>query len=105
MTYRVIIRALAEIDITDAAQRYENQQRGWGEEFLNEVHAALDRAVPNPHIYRCIRRNTEVRRILTQRFPYRIFFILQGGAIIVFRVLHNYNSRDDRHWISNVPSN
>jgi len=103
MTYRLIIRPHAEVDIAGAAQWYEKQQRGLGEEFLNEVHSALDRAVANPHVYRCIRRNPEVRRILTRRFPYRIFFILQPATIIVFRVLHN--SRDDREWKRNVPSN
>jgi hypothetical protein len=37
MTHRLIIRAQAEADITDAAIWYQNQQSGLGREFLAEV--------------------------------------------------------------------
>jgi len=40
--------------------------------------------------------NPTVRRILTRRFPYRVFFIVRLDAIIVFAVLHA--ARHDRVW-------
>jgi len=42
MTYRLIIRAEAEADITDAAIWYQNRQAGLGEEFVGEVHAVAN---------------------------------------------------------------
>jgi hypothetical protein len=42
-----------------------------------------------------------VRRILTERFPYRVFFIRRSDDIVVFRVLHG--ARADREWKSNIP--
>ena len=43
-----------------------------------------------------ILRRHEVRRVLTERFPYRIFFSLKGDAVVVHAVL--YGHRDDRYW-------
>jgi hypothetical protein len=37
-----------------------------------------------------------VRRALTRRFPYRVFFIVLPDAIVVFAVLHA--ARHDRIW-------
>jgi len=102
MTYPLIIQALAEADMTQAALWYNNQRPGLGEEFLAEVNAALESAAANPHLFPCLRRKPDVRRVLTKRFPYRIFFVLRPDAIIVFRVLHG--ARHDREWKGNIPA-
>ena len=98
---RVIIRVEAEIDITDAAVWYQRQQPGLGHDFLAEVERAISSAAENPFRYPCFRRKPEVRRVLTDRFPYRVFFIRRDDAIVVFRVLHG--ARDEREWESNIP--
>jgi len=72
-----------------------------GNEFLAEVESAIAKAAENPFRYTCLRRKPEVRRVMTARFPYRVFFIRRPGAIVVFRVLHS--ARHDREWRSNVP--
>ena len=101
MTYRLIIRIEAEVDITDAAIGYQNQEAKLGEEFVAEIHASIESALVNPRQFPRLRRNPDVRRILTNRFPYRIFFVLRPDALIVFRVLHS--SRHDREWRKNLP--
>jgi plasmid stabilization system protein ParE len=98
---RVIIRFEAEVDITDAAVWYQQQQPGLGHDFLAEVDAAITSAAENPFRYPCLRRKPEVRRVLTKRFPYRVFFVRRPDAIVVFRVLHG--ARHDREWKSNIP--
>ena len=95
------VRIEAEVDITDAAVWYHTQQAGLGHEFLAEVDAAIAGAAENPFRYPCLRRKPEVRRALTKRFPYRVFFIRREGAIVVFRVLHS--GRRDREWKSSIP--
>jgi len=102
MSHRLVIRAEAETDITDAAIWYQNQRRGLGEEFIAEVDAALKNAVANPRQHPRLRRKPDVRRILTKRFPYRIFFVLREDSIVVFRVLHG--ARHDREWKKAVPA-
>jgi toxin ParE1/3/4 len=98
---RVIIRIEAEVDITDAAIWYHGKQSGLGHDFLAEVENAIDRAAENPFRYPCLRRKPEVRRVLMERFPYRVFFIRRPDSIVVFRVLHG--ARHDREWKRNVP--
>lgn len=99
--YRVIVRSEAEVDITDAAVWYHNRQSGLGDEFLSAVESAIARTAENPFRFPCLRRKPEVRRVLTDRFPYRVFFIRRDDAVIVFRVLHG--ARHDREWKSSVP--
>jgi len=99
--YRVIVRREAEADITDAAVWYHNRQSGLGDEFLSAVESAIASAAENPFRFPCLRRRPEVRRVLTDRFPYRAFFIRRDGAVIVFRVLHG--ARHDREWKSSIP--
>jgi toxin ParE1/3/4 len=96
MSHRLKIRLEAEADIAAAAQWYEQRERGLGEKFLRAVDQAIARALENPLAFPIIRRRHEVRRVLTQRFPFRIFFSLEGDTIVVHAVLHGH--RDDRHW-------
>ena len=96
MSYRLKIRLAAEADLAEAAQWYNQRQPGLGEKFLREVDQAIARVLENPLAFPVIRRRHEVRRVLIQRFPYRIFFSLKGDTIVVHAVLHGH--RDDRHW-------
>lgn len=99
--HRVITRAEAESDITEAAVWYERRKPGLGHDFLDEIDSAIASAAANPYRYPCLRRRPEVRRVLTRRFPYRVFFVRRPGEIVVFRVLHS--ARHGREWKSNIP--
>jgi plasmid stabilization system protein ParE len=103
MTHRLIIREQAEADLTDAAIWYESQRPGLGTEFLAEVDAALARASATPRQFRRLRRKPDVRRALTKRFLFCIFFVLRPDAVVVFRVLHG--ARHQREWKRNTPEN
>ena len=89
-------RAEAETDITDSAIWYESRERGLGLELISEVRSAISRALKNPESFTRVRLRPTVRRVLTRRFPYRIFFIVRPDAIVVFAVLHA--ARHDRVW-------
>ncbi|MGC4032528.1 MAG: type II toxin-antitoxin system RelE/ParE family toxin [Tepidisphaeraceae bacterium] len=101
----IIVRPEAEADIVEAATWYHNQQPGLGDDFLGEVENAITLIAENPFRFPCLRRRPEVRRALTQRFPYRVFFIRRPEMVIVFRVLHS--SMQERNWtatLGEVPS-
>jgi len=99
---RVIVRMEAEVDITDAAIWYHGKQAGLGDDFLSEVESAIARAAKNPFRFPCLRRKPEVRRVLTERFPYHVFFVRRPDGIVEFRVLHG--ARHDREWKGSVRS-
>jgi plasmid stabilization system protein ParE len=96
--HRIIIRPFAEVDIADAAVWYDEQQPTLGHDFLSELESTIAAAAEHPLRHPRLRQKPEVRRILMQRFPYRVFFIRRDDAIVVFRVLHS--ARHDREWKS-----
>jgi len=96
MNRRLIVRPEAEADITDAALWYNSRELGLGLELISEVHSAIARALKNPESFTPVRRNPTVRRVLTRRFPYRVFFIVRPDAMVVFAVLHA--ARHERIW-------
>jgi plasmid stabilization system protein ParE len=96
MSRRLIVRAAAEADITEAALWYDGQEAGLGLELILEIRSAIRHAFQNPLHHLLMRQHPEVRRILARRFPYRIFFIVREDALIVFAVIHA--ARHDRHW-------
>jgi toxin ParE1/3/4 len=96
MTRRLIIRAEAESDIINAAVWYESREARLGFEVTAEIRAAIKRALEYPEAYMRLRKHPEVRRVLAQRFPYRIFYIVRSDAIVIFAVLHA--ARHARTW-------
>ena len=98
MICRVIVRPLAVEDIAEAATWYEEQCRGLGEELTNEVIKVIRRAQETPELFRILRPRDSVRRVLTERFPYRVFFSIIDETLYVHAVLHG--ARHDRQWRS-----
>src|SRR5260370_26018596 len=96
MSDRLTIRPAAEGGVAEAARWYDQREQGLGDEFGGEVNQAIVRVLENPRAFRVVRRRHEVRRVLTHRFPYRIFFSLKGDTVVVHAVSHGH--RHDRHW-------
>ena len=96
MIRRVIVRPLAVAEIAEAVTWYEDQCPGLGEELADEIIQALRRAQESPELFRILRPRDGMRRVLTERFPYRVFFSIIGESLYVHAVLHG--ARHDRHW-------
>ena len=92
----VIFRPKAVEDIVEAAAWYEAHAPRLGEELIDEVLHATRRAQDDPELFRIVRRDGNVRRVLTNRFPYRIFFSVVDDTLYVHAVLHG--ARHDRRW-------
>jgi len=92
----VIFRPQAVEDVVEAAAWYETHAPGLGEQLIDEILSATHRAQENPELFRIVRREDNVRRVLTKRFPYRIFFSVAGETLYVHAVLHG--ARHDRRW-------
>lgn len=94
----VIIRPEAEADMTAAFDWYEERQAGLGQKFLAEVNAALRGIAENPLHHESLYKN--VRRVLTRRFPYKVFFCIEADEIEVIGVVHA--KRHPRVWQGRV---
>ena len=96
MIRRVIFRPAAIEDVVEAAAWYEAHVPRLGEELVDEILQATSRAKDNPELFRVVRRDGQVRRVLAERFPYKIFFSVVGEILYVHAVLHG--ARHDRRW-------
>jgi len=92
----IIFRPDAVGDVSKAAAWYEQRQPRLGEQLIDEILAATNRAAANPTLFRVVRAQDEIRRVLTDRFPYRVFFSVVGETLYVHAVLHG--AQHDRRW-------
>ena len=86
MSWRVIIRPNAEADAREARQWYESRRMGLGDELLEEIRHAVRLLEEHPDRRPIYYRG--FRRLLTRRFPYKLFYRVEGDHVIVFRILH-----------------
>jgi plasmid stabilization system protein ParE len=86
VNWPVIIRPNAEADLLAAWTWYESQRSGLGDELVIEIRAAVRRLESDPERRPFYYR--DFRRLVARRFPYKLFYRLEGGRVIVFRILH-----------------
>jgi plasmid stabilization system protein ParE len=85
--WRLVIRPRAESDLRDARSWYQNQRTGLGDQFLAQIAIALEFLIRDPNLHPEYYRG--FRRVMMRRFPYKLFYRIEGERIIVFRVLHS----------------
>ncbi len=91
----LIVRAEAEADLAEAFQWYEQQVRGLGDQFLLCVDAVMASIERTPQLYPVVHRGV-IRRALTRRFPYGVFFVEGERSVSVIAVAHA--KRDPQLW-------
>jgi toxin ParE1/3/4 len=96
MSFRLILRPEAEVDIGDAATWYEEQRAGLGSEFVEAVFRAIDALSVNPLLTSRRHRRRNIRWVFPDRFPYRIIYEVANDTVLVISVLHA--ARHDRYW-------
>lgn len=94
MTYRVVVRRQAKADIREAARWYESQRVSLGRAFVQQIDAILERIRLNPMQYQVVHR--DIRRAIPRRFPYGVFYRIDGTDILVFAVVDLH--RDPSIW-------
>jgi plasmid stabilization system protein ParE len=92
----MIIRPEAEADLANARTWYERQRAGLGAAFLLCVEEVLECIDRTRELYRVVYH--DVRRALTRRFPYAVYYRIADNAVVVLGILHT--RRDPREWQS-----
>ncbi|MDE2290625.1 MAG: type II toxin-antitoxin system RelE/ParE family toxin [Elusimicrobia bacterium] len=88
MTFSFHPDALAELE--RAVDYYEGCSAGLGWDFALEVHAAVQNIVLYPAAWPPM--EGEVRRCLTNRFPYGVVYCADGKDVRILAVMHNRQS-------------
>ena len=94
MSRELIIRPEAETDLADAFEWYEARVPGLGLEFIRTVDSLFSSIIRNPQAYPVVYKT--VRRALTRKFPYEVFFIVEVGSIAILAVFHA--RRNPKRW-------
>jgi plasmid stabilization system protein ParE len=94
MTRRLIIRPEAEAEMADAFDWYEDRVPGLGADFTLCLDAVFSAIVRSPQQFPRVHRI--VRRALTRRFPYEVFFVEDAERIVVLSVFHA--KRNPKRW-------
>ena len=92
--YAIEAERAVEADVEAAFNWYEGEEPGLGLEFLEELRAAYHRILDHPLGYRDLRSG--IRRALTCRFPYAVYFSIEEEAIVIVAVLST--ARDPEEW-------
>lgn len=93
MSKILILTPLAEKDFHKTYEWYEEKETGLGKEFAQSVDIKLASVLHSPKQYPII-YDTLVRRALTNRFPFSIYFIEEEDSILIFALLHQHRNPD-----------
>ena len=90
--HKIIIQNAAKKDATESRRWYENQQKGLGKRFVNDLKITLSRIASNPFSYTI--RHEESRKANLLIFPYGVFFFIDENTNTVFVIAIKHNARN-----------
>ena len=88
MTDKYILKflPLAEEELSQTALWYEEQRKGLGSRFMTAVEAVIESVKRTPMLFTTVHKN--IRRARIKRFPYGVFFEIDGNQVIVSAIYH-----------------
>lgn len=100
MSFRLRLRPEAEADIAGGYRWYRARAARLASDFLDELGRALSAVSDHPGAHPSLHK--KVRRALVRRFPYAIFYIVEGDEVVVLGIFHQ--ARDPRRWRRRINS-
>ena len=94
MRRRLFVLPAARDDIAAAANWYDTSRPGLGANFLDSIEELLQRIAETPQQFPEVQ--TDVRRGLTRRFPYGVYFLVTESRVDVLAIIHLH--RDPGSW-------
>jgi len=85
--YQLQISSAARNDLANAFLWYDKQQKGLGNEFLQEVFLTLDSIENNPFVF-AVRFSDKFRFGKINRFPYLVVYDTIDDKIIINAIFH-----------------
>ncbi len=86
MTLRVRVTPEAQADIEAGRDWYDAASSGLGTDFVDEVEATIRSAADWPNAAALV--DESIRRALVARFPYGLFYAVEGETLVVLGCVH-----------------
>lgn len=90
--YQLIVKPGAERDLQHAFVFYEDKRIGLGYELIGVIEATVMQIQRNPLAFQVKYKN--IRRSFTKRFPFGVFYIVEGKNIYILGFLHTSMEED-----------
>jgi len=97
MLYSIEVRPLAVVEVLEAYDWYEQQRKGLGMEFLNELDVFYSGLLHNPNAYSYYDKPVRQGRI--NRFPYTVVYEVLETTIVVYSVFMIKQNPDKKRTI------
>jgi plasmid stabilization system protein ParE len=91
----VSFHSLAKLELTEAAQYYENESPGLGQALISEIERCTDEIVRHPDAGLVMRGS--IRRRLVRRFPYGLLYRATASEVRVLAVMNL--KRRPSYWV------
>lgn len=91
---RYLFHPEAELEFNISIDYYEECRNNLGLEFANEVYKTIQRILSFPNAWQTL--NGDVKRCLTNRFPFGIIYYQQNNQIIILAVMQL--NRKPNYW-------
>jgi plasmid stabilization system protein ParE len=99
MNRRLVVRPVARLDIADASDWYDRQNKGLGDEFLHTVQRMIDSIIDNPLQYQA--RQGKARRASIGKFPFALIYTVSDDEVVIVSCFHG--RRDPKRWQDRIP--
>ncbi|MBI6118562.1 type II toxin-antitoxin system RelE/ParE family toxin [Salegentibacter maritimus] len=86
MSYKIIVKPLAEQDISETVKWFYSHATHLTELFLKEISKSMEILKENPKHYQ--KRYNSIRVCFTEKFPFGIYYTIENNIVFVHAVLH-----------------
>lgn len=90
--FSIIIKEDAEDDLIAIFDYYEAKRNGLGVRFAESFENSLQKLKKNP--FHTFKITYDIRRAVTERFPYSVYYTIVENFIVIFAVLHQSPKSD-----------
>jgi hypothetical protein len=99
VNYVIVIRDIAKADLREACEWYDDKRPGLGNDLIACVEDTLNKLRRWPDLGLVVHK--KLRRAPVRRFPYGVFYVLDGQDISVVGIIHG--RRSPQFWKKRLP--
>jgi plasmid stabilization system protein ParE len=89
---RIVYHPEAEAELIESARFYDRRVPGLGRRFLLDVDTSIEKIVESPTKWRVV--EGEIRRFLMKKFPFSIYYRVEGEVIRILVFKHHSRHPD-----------
>lgn len=87
MVFKIKILPLAENEIDESIEFYENRSKGLGKQFLTYLKSHLQVLKTHPELFE-IKKEPGYRELTLVKFPFVIIYEIINDEVIIYSVFH-----------------